>query len=79
MVRPVPSDVLNGTTLPPIYQTPSVQVPPDSLPYVPSLLADHANLSLSVPIPRKAGYKASYAICDLGPFVMPFEMTVTRQ
>ena len=51
----------------------------DPLPaYQPSTEPGYANLSLTVPLARKLGYKALNAVCDLGAFWMPFRARFTK-
>ena len=41
--------------------------------------ANVGNVTLNVPTPRKRGYTSDYGTCNLGSFVMPFELTLTRR
>jgi hypothetical protein len=41
--------------------------------------ANIGNVTLNVPAPRKRGYTSNYGTCNLGSFVMPFELTLTRR
>ena len=41
--------------------------------------ANVGNVTLNVPTPRKRGYTSNYGTCNLGSFVMPFELTLTKR
>ena len=41
--------------------------------------ANVGNVTLNVPTPRRRGYTSNYGTCNLGSFVMPFELTLTRR
>jgi hypothetical protein len=41
--------------------------------------ANIGNVTLNVPTPRKRSYTSNYGTCNLGSFVMPFELTLTRR